>query len=403
MFPYDVCLFMAFTCLFTLGLFFRELKLIFIQRKVKDKKEQQFGDFEDDPLKKRTRGPSADGPPDLEDIEDEVGANEHAGLGAFSAAELWGSAAKCLCMGVVLSYLVSTLMCFLALPVLEDEFIYRPMVFTNTDRDKLLFSSPGLDHEDVFFETPVFKNRIHGWWLPTTGKPPVGENRMCGIYHHGSGGHLASPLRVMLAKNMSKFGIDLFTYDYPGYGQSSGIPFQESLEDAADAAMTVMESKLCAGVPKGHIIQIGHSLGGAVAVYVANTTGTRVLILQSTFSSIPDLIQSYFPLTGFLVKGVIHDKWESQRLIKYYRGALFMSHGTRDKAMPISVGKRLYKAAVNVQKGTKEFYEIHGHDGAHIGILDEAYTSKLVAFLKTVPELLPYPTILPLRNIPGEW
>jgi hypothetical protein len=90
-------------------------------------------------------------------------------------------------------------------------------------------------------------------------------------------------------------------------------------------------------------VLFGRSLGGAVAVDLAANDGTRGLVLQSTFSSVPDMAAYHYPWLP--VRALMRTRLDSLSKIDSYHGPLLMSHGRDDTIVPFALGKRLFEAA----------------------------------------------------------
>ena len=78
--------------------------------------------------------------------------------------------------------------------------------------------------------------------------------------------------------------------DYRGYGDSQGSPSESALQQDALAAVDY-----CVGRAQGApVIIYGESLGGAVGIYASVNSKHRQniggLVLQNTFTSIPDMV-----------------------------------------------------------------------------------------------------------------
>jgi fermentation-respiration switch protein FrsA (DUF1100 family) len=114
------------------------------------------------------------------------------------------------------------------------------------------------------------------------------------------------------------------------------------------------------------VIVGGFSLGGAAATDVATSLGCRGLILQRTFSSMPDVAASRFPFLP--ARLMMQNRFESAKKIAAYYGPLLQSHGELDKVVPIRFGKRLHDAcpAANKILFTKP-------NGDHFSELDEDF------------------------------
>ena len=86
-------------------------------------------------------------------------------------------------------------------------------------------------------------------------------------------------------------GANVFTFDYRGYGRSSGKPSEEGTYADAQAAYAWLTQN---GFAPENIIALGESLGGGIATELAVREKLGGLILQSTFTSIPDIGKELF-------------------------------------------------------------------------------------------------------------
>lgn len=84
-----------------------------------------------------------------------------------------------------------------------------------------------------------------------------------------------------------------YTYNYRGYGLSEGISSEQGIyRDALSIYRHVTEHS-----PNKRLIVIGHSLGSAVAGYLASEKNIDTLILLSPISSINDIARIHFKKT----------------------------------------------------------------------------------------------------------
>ena len=119
--------------------------------------------------------------------------------------------------------------------------------------------------EEIKFKSSDGTTVLVGWWLnaSTPSKPAVAAM----LYHHGSGLNIAAEYREVRYDIFLKHGISVFTYDYPGYGKSSGTASEESKNLASKGALAWLMAKTGATSPSD-LLQLGRSLGGAVAILV---------------------------------------------------------------------------------------------------------------------------------------
>ena len=100
------------------------------------------------------------------------------------------------------------------------------------DPGRRLTYSPGrakLPYREVVFRTEDGVE-LHGWWIPAKSRPAIAHV----LYFHGAGGNMGH--RVGLAKLFSDRALDVFLFDYRGYGESEGTPSEEGTYRDAEAA-----------------------------------------------------------------------------------------------------------------------------------------------------------------------
>ena len=114
--------------------------------------------------------------------------------------------------------------------------------------------------------------------------------RLAVLFCHGNGGNISHRLDTCAA--LLATGVSVFVFDYRGYGRSAGRPGEEGTYRDAQAAYQWLRQKGFAGT---NIMAFGESLGGGVAAELAVREPLGGLVLQSTFTSIPDIGAELFP------------------------------------------------------------------------------------------------------------
>lgn len=151
--------------------------------------------------------------------------------------------------------------------------------------------------------------------------------------------------------------LNLLIFDYSGYGHSHGIPSQNTVIDDGERAYFYLRKF----VDPADIIVWGMSMGGAIAVYIASRNPCSSLILQSTFSSLDDIVidSQIAPYAAFLLGtlGVLVDKMPSKNRIGYVQCPIAIMHSRDDRLIPFSNAQRLYD---NISHSCKKFIEIKG-------------------------------------------
>jgi uncharacterized protein len=124
---------------------------------------------------------------------------------------------------------------------------------------------------------------------------------------------------------------------------------------------------------------MGRSLGGGVAVDLAARNGSRGLIVQNSFTTLPDAAACHYPWAP--VRWLMKNRYDSLSKISRYSGPLLVSHGTADTLVPCNLGRKLFDAA----PGPKEFIELA--DGNHNDEESAEYYLALDRFLDRLPAL----------------
>ena len=224
-----------------------------------------------------------------------------------------------------------------------DRFVFVPTKsvarYWNPDRAEF-------KPEDVYYQSPS-GNKIHAWRI----KPhlePGQKPEYYFIYFHGNAGNLTHHYyyNAWLAKNLNA---EVFAVDCSGYGESTGSPTEKKCY--ADALAGLKEFVKLAGIEPSQVIPIGRSLGGAIAMQLAmdmQKAGTpcRAVVLESTFSSIPDMANRAV-LGG---SALVTTKMDTNSKLQKYTGNVLITHGKRDSVVPFVQALKNYKTATGVEE-----------------------------------------------------
>jgi hypothetical protein len=145
----------------------------------------------------------------------------------------------------------------------------------------------GRTWEDVLF-TASDGVRLSGWFYPANTNSPRAPVAI--LVCHGNAGNISH--RLGLYSVLLGMGVNLFAFDYRGYGRSEGRPGEEGTYLDAQGAYGWLRQR---GFGPANLIAYGESLGGAVATELALREPLGGLVLQSTFTSVPDIGAELFP------------------------------------------------------------------------------------------------------------
>jgi hypothetical protein len=181
----------------------------------------------------------------------------------------------------------------------------------------------------------------------------------------------------LAARGTARLGIAVFAFDYRGYGRSEGTPNEQGVLADGRAAHAWLARR--AGIPQNKVVLMGRSIGGAVAVDAAATNGARALILESTFTSVPDVAAKFY--WWLPVRWCIRSRFDSLAKIANYHGPLLQSHGTSDQIISCELGRRLYDACPST---SKQFFAIERGD--HNEAPPKEYYRVLRSFLEKLSQ-----------------
>jgi alpha-beta hydrolase superfamily lysophospholipase len=184
--------------------------------------------------------------------------------------------------------------------------------------------------EEHWIDTPDGE-RLHGWYCRS-------ENpRASGVFCHGNTGNLTTSAAVI--PHLLAAGFNVLFFDYRGFGRSSGrASFSGVIADGVTASKfheTIRPREL-------PTILYGFSLGGAIAAQVIRRHPFDALILQSTFTSLPQITRVLFPrLPLHVFAGNVFD---SLNVVRRLHVPLLVMHGTDDEVIPCWMAHELFGA-----------------------------------------------------------
>jgi uncharacterized protein len=201
------------------------------------------------------------------------------------------------------------------------------------------------------FEEVAFKAsdgvELNGWFFPVNTNSPRAQ--MAVLVCHGNAGNIGHRLDTCAA--LLATGASVFVFDYRGYGRSRGWPSEEGTYLDAQAAYQWLCQRGFAGT---NIISFGESLGGGIAAELAGREPVGGLVLQSTFTSIPDIGAELFPWLP--VRWLATIRYDTQSILPRLKPPVLVMHSRADEIIPFRHGQRNFAAA----REPKLFWELTG-------------------------------------------
>lgn len=188
--------------------------------------------------------------------------------------------------------------------------------------------------------------KLHGWYLPSTGKP---EGAV--LFLHGNGENISTHLATVYW--LPAEGYEVFMLDYRGYGLSEGKP---DLDGSALDVEAALEYAVQNKTSKDKLIVLGHSFGGSIGIYaVAHSQYKKDILSMITigaFSDYRDITQDALStswltwLFQWPLSFTIDNDLSPQKFVdKIAPVPLFIMHSKQDEIVPYYHAEVLFEHA----------------------------------------------------------
>jgi fermentation-respiration switch protein FrsA (DUF1100 family) len=240
-----------------------------------------------------------------------------------------------------------------------DTLTLQPTFF-NKNKDTINF--------DYTIESVIFTssngNKLNGWMIKPKNQKIIGTL----LHFHGSGANLFYHLRAI--SPLAKFGFQIFTFDYSGFGYSEGKATRKTVLEDAVASFDYILSR--EDVKNTKLMIYGQSYGAHLATIVGAKEQDKIegMILEGGFTSHTDEANYKIPVLGNIVKQGVCAKKE----ITKFKKPVLIIHSKEDKMVPFYMGEKIYKNA----NEPKEFYPV---DKQHLEAL-HFYSKEISAKIK---------------------
>ncbi len=192
-------------------------------------------------------------------------------------------------------------------------------VFAYFTADTLIFpvqASSYEDDESILKLQAADGELISAIYLPAEAAAPLL------LYSHGNGEDLGD-IRPHLER-YQQAGIAVLSYDYPGYGTSTGRPSESGCYAAADAAYRYAIDSL--NYEADQIVLYGRSVGSGPSTWLAEKYPVAGLVINGGFSS------TFRVMTRIRV--FPWDKFDNLARLPNIQCPVLLIHGKRDQIVP---------------------------------------------------------------------
>ena len=174
---------------------------------------------------------------------------------------------------------------------------------------------------------------VEAWFVPGEG---VSADRPGPAVLHAHGNaelieHWVEPLA-----RYRRLGVSLLLVEYRGYGRSAGRPGEEAIRADTRAFYDRLVAR--PEVDASKVVLHGRSLGGGAVCAVADARPAAGLVLESTFTSVPEVVR-WAPRFAFA------DVFDNRRVLAGLDAPVLLMHGRRDDLVPFAHAERNQRAA----------------------------------------------------------
>ena len=182
--------------------------------------------------------------------------------------------------------------------------------------------------QDIDFQSKDGK-KLHAWFVASP------QARATLLWFHGNAGNLSH--RLSNIQGLLSLNLNIFIFDYRGYGKSEGEPDEEGIYiDSLAAYDRILKIE---SVSVESLFLFGRSLGGICAVQTALHNPARGLILESVFTSASDMSRKIFPFPSYFFMATemksFHLILEKNFLMRLLNLKLFILLKVQDIMIPI--------------------------------------------------------------------
>ena len=250
-------------------------------------------------------------------------------------------------------------------------FFYQPNLLYFPDMPtRQIQATPGvigLDFDSVTLTTSD-NEQLDAWFVPAD--PARGTLLFC----HGNAGNNSH--RLDSIRQFHELGLSVLIFDYRGFGQSTGKPTEKGSYRDADAAWQYLVEQR--GIPPEHIILFGRSLGASIAAELATRQTAAGVILESAFTSVPDVAAKYYPWLP--VRWMSRYQYNTRKQLADIHSPVLIVHSRDDEIIPYTNGEHLFEAA----NEPKLFLELRGGHNDGFMVSGDSYVRGLEVFINEV-------------------
>src|SRR5215204_2062366 len=250
----------------------------------------------------------------------------------------------------------------------ERSLVYQP----GARRVEVPSPALALNQRAITFQAPDSAS-LTAWIIPAAN---AGADAPWVLISHGNYGNIGYGGRPQFYAWFRDLGVNLFAYDYRGFGASDGVPSETGVYTDAVAAYRYLTDSL--HVPPSRIVLFGHSLGTGVTIELARHVPAAGLIVEDAYTSVANRGQEVFPFLP--IKLIARSRFASVDKVGTLELPKLFLHARNDRTIPIEHGRAVFAAAAE----PKQFVELDAGHGDAYSAERTKYYGAIDAFIRRV-------------------
>ena len=238
------------------------------------------------------------------------------------------------------------------------------LTLTSCVADLVVFNRP----KNVDFQK-CHSAKVNNWKIVDRPDPNIKEGRLR-YYIRKTPKAKSSSMR--LTKQLEKEPVNIVYVEYPGFAQvkKSPLPSQKRILQNSISVFKDLQKENIFNLP---MYIYGVSLGTGPATYLATQVEADGLILHAPYTSIYAAAKNMFKIVPY---GLIRSTFKSYKWALKVSEPVLILHGTDDKQVPISMGRKL---ADKFTHSDVDFVELPG--GHNSIVSSQKYWEKMREFI----------------------
>jgi uncharacterized protein len=208
-------------------------------------------------------------------------------------------------------------------------------------------TSPNIPYQEIQFDyTETGKPQLTGWWTPAATDARYRDNTIL-LLRDGRGSLSDTVAQI---ETLHTLGINIFAFDYRGFGKSADLhPSEASMNQDADAALAYLTGTR--HLPAHSIVMYGTGLGAPIAASgAAHHPETAALILENLSPDASTLFAADARTRILPVRLLTSDRFDATETLKTLQTPkLFLDRGnspqTRNAFSIANTPKQLFQIA----------------------------------------------------------